>query len=224
MPSGTKLKNSPRAKPKPAPQGFLLGLTGGVATGKSTVAKLLAARGWAVLDADQINRTLIAPGGKAHVAVRSLLGPLKTSESELDLRAELRKRAFRDADFRKKLETLLHPMIHAASQEEFARIRAQGRNVVYEASLLCEAGRANEMDAVLLVTAEMHLRLNRLMARDRFSRDEAERVVAAQWTDEQRRASIHVPCWEIRNNGDGVESLETALDGLLALEFMPPRR
>ena len=227
MPSGTKPKKSPNPGLEQPPRGFLLGLTGGIATGKSTVAKLLAERGWAVVDADQINRTLIAPAGKAYAAVRSLLGPNDAPPSGQELRVALRERTFRDPEFRKQLERLLHPMILEASQEKFAKLRAQGQPVVYEASLLCEAGRANEMDAVMLVTAAMDLRLKRLMARDRVSLDEARRVVEAQWTDAQRRASIHVPCWELNNDSTentGLKDLAAKLDALLAREFMPLRR
>lgn len=156
------------------------GLTGGVASGKSTVARLFAEAGVPVLDADQLARSLTAPGGRAYDIVLKRFGTVD--------RAELRKRVFADPKARQDLEAILHPLIREESAKKLEELRQAGHSLVlYEAALLVEAGRHRDFDGLLVVEADPEVRIQRLMKRDGASRELAEKILAAQTSDELRR-------------------------------------
>jgi len=166
------------------------GLTGGVAAGKSLAARYFAEAGLPVFDADRIARELSAPGGAAHVAILQRFAT--------DDRARLREIVFSDGDARRDLEAILHPLIRA---ESFRRVRdfaaawnAPGRpKVIYEAALLVETGRDQDLKGLLVVDAPRELRLKRLIERDRCPRGLAEKMLAAQAGDRARLArATHV--------------------------------
>ncbi len=157
----------------------VVGLTGGVASGKSAVARILKSHGIPVVDADQVSHELLAAEGPVREAVIARFG---TAD-----RAELRARVFARPEERRALEALLHPAIRAESER---RIRAFSEPlVVYEAALLVETGRARELDALVVVEAPREARIERLMKRDGCARADAERIVQSQTTDEARRAA-----------------------------------
>ncbi len=157
----------------------VVGLTGGVASGKSAVARILKSHGIPVVDADQVSHELLAAEGPVREAVIARFG---TAD-----RAELRARVFARPEERRALEALLHPAIRAESER---RIRAFSEPlVVYEAALLVETGRARELDALVVVEAPKEARIERLMKRDGCARADAERIVQSQTTDEARRAA-----------------------------------
>ncbi len=157
----------------------VVGLTGGVASGKSAVARILKSHGIPVVDADQVSHELLAAEGPVREAVLARFG---TAD-----RAELRARVFARPEERRALEALLHPAIRAESER---RIRAFSEPlVVYEAALLVETGRARELDALVVVEAPREARIERLMKRDGCARADAERIVQSQTTDEARRAA-----------------------------------
>jgi dephospho-CoA kinase len=160
---------------------LLLGLTGGIGAGKSTVARLLAEAGAAVVDADRLARAVVAPGSGVLAAIaREFGGDLLDEGGRLD-RQRMAEVVFADPDKRRRLEAITHPAIARASRDRFAELAAEGHAlVVYEAALLVETGRHREMDRLLVVVADDEVRLGRLVARDGLSRAEAERRLAAQ--------------------------------------------
>jgi dephospho-CoA kinase len=171
----------------PYGRGFLvLGLTGGIASGKSTFAKILEALGAPVVDADRVARSLTEPGGAAHETVRARFG---TTD-----RARLRELVFADPGARKELEALLHPLIARESEallrEAATRSRRVPPVVIYEATLLVETGRYRDLDGLILVEAPRELRVERLLRRDSIARPLAEAIVSAQLSDEERRSRL----------------------------------
>ena len=163
-----------------------IGLTGGIASGKSTVADLFAARGATVLDTDVIAREVVEPGRPALGAlVVALGGDILDGAGRLD-RAELRRRLFRDATTRRDIEAILHPTI-LAELERQARL-ARGPYQVFVIPLLVENHLEKFVDRVLVVDCSEEEQVRRLTARDGESRESALQMLAAQASREQRLA------------------------------------
>jgi dephospho-CoA kinase len=175
----------------------MIGLTGGIGSGKSTVAAMLAARGAVVIDADQIARHVVEPGMPALAALAERFGAdIVGPDGRLD-RAELAARAFVSPEARKDLEAITHPAIGA----EFLRLVAEapeGAVVVHDVPLLVESTKGYDYAAVIVVEAPLDVRLDRLEARG-VPRDDAMRRIAQQATDEERRA---VATYLLDNSGD----------------------
>jgi dephospho-CoA kinase len=158
----------------------VFGLTGNIATGKSTVARLFLERGVPVVDADQVARDVVAPGtpGLAQVAARfpGVLAP----DGTLD-RKELAARVFDDAQERAALNAILHPLIGQEVRGRLERLAAQGQQVaVYEAALIVENGLQHGLDGLVVVNAPVSQQIERLRARDGMSEKEARARIAAQ--------------------------------------------
>jgi len=158
-----------------------VGLTGGIACGKSTVAALLRARGVPVLDADQASRQVMAPGSPAlaEIAARfgaDLIGP----DGALDRKA-LGARIVGDPAARRALEAITHPRIYAALEAGIAALAAQGHAVgVIEAALMVETGSYRRYDALLVVRASPDVQVRRLMSREGMAEAQARAWLAAQ--------------------------------------------
>lgn len=164
-----------------------IGLTGGVASGKSTVAELFAARGVTVLDTDRIAREVVEPGRPALAAlVQALGGDILARDGRLD-RALLRRRIFADAEARRTVEDILHPAI----LEELGRqsVAAPGPYQVLVIPLLVEGDRAGLFDRVLVVDCPEELQVERLMSRDGETREGALGMLAAQASRRERLAA-----------------------------------
>jgi len=166
---------------------FRIGLTGGIASGKSTVAELFAGRGVPVLDTDQIARDVVEPGEPALAAVvaafgTGILGP----DGRLD-RAALRARIFSDAGARRTLEAILHPAIRAELAHRSARSGGPYQMLVIP--LLVEGGRIDAVDRVLVVDCPVEVQLERLQARDGETAESAAKILAAQASREARLAA-----------------------------------
>ncbi len=177
----------------------LYGLTGGIASGKSTVSRMLRELGAHVLDADVIAREVVEPGtpGLAEVASRfpGVLGP----DGRLD-RARLGARVFADPAERAALNALLHPRIGAAFLEKTQALAAQGvERIIYDAPLLIENGLHASMDGVVLVWVPRELQKQRLMARDGLEAQAAEARLAAQLPLEEKRRHAN---WIVDNTGE----------------------
>jgi dephospho-CoA kinase len=159
----------------------LVGLTGGIAVGKTTVAAMFAARGAAVIDADRITHALQAPGSPCHAAILEAFGPgVATAAGVLD-RRRLGDRVFADASARRRLEAIMHPAIWARVRDEAGQAEAAGRALcLVDAAVLFEAGWAERFAAVVLVVAPVEVQLARLAARGLAEAD-ARRRLAAQW-------------------------------------------
>ena len=164
-----------------------IGLTGGIASGKTTVADLFAARGATVLDTDVIAREVVEPGRPALGALVNALGVgILDDAGRLD-RAALRRRLFEDATTRRDIEALLHPAI--LSELERQARQARGPYQVFVIPLLVENRLEKVVDRVLVVDCSEEEQVRRLMARDGEGRESALRMLAAQASREQRLAS-----------------------------------
>lgn len=172
---------------------LLVALTGGIGSGKSTVAELLAAHGASVLDADAVARSVVEPGRPALQALVKRFGDgILHPDGSLD-RAALAAVAFVDDESRHALEAITHPVIVAEMNQRIAEQPVDGI-VVLEIQLLAETWdqRIRDYDAVVAVEAPEELRLERAVDRG-MSREDAERRLAAQATDEdRRRIATHV--------------------------------
>ena len=190
----------------------VFGLTGGIGSGKSTVAQLMAARGVPVVDADALAREVVAPGGPAYGDVAATWPQVIAPDGTVD-RKRLGAIVFGDPAARARLEAITHPRIAAAADARLATLATQGhRLALYEATLLVESGRWREFDGLLVVTATTETQIARAMARDQLSREAAEARVRAQLpTEEKVRVATHV----IDNDGARAAT-EAQVEALLA--------
>jgi dephospho-CoA kinase len=182
-----------------------VGLTGGIACGKSTVGRLLAQRGVPVLDLDAVAREVVAPGEPALAAIAARW-PGVVRDGALD-RAALAAIVFTDSDARAALEAITHPAIRTRTEAWLDAQRARGAPfAVVEAALLVETGAWRRYDALLVVACSPDVQRARLQARDHCSAGEAQRRIAAQLplADKERLATVVV-----HNDGDA-EALSNA--------------
>lgn len=169
-----------------------VGLTGGVASGKSTVAAMLAELGAVVIDADAIAREVVAKGTPGLDAVVAEFGTeLLTADGELD-RPAMGRLVFGDEDARRRLESIVHPLVF----ERYAKLEAsapEGALVVHDIPLLAESGRGQDFDAVVVVDVPRELQVERMLRDRGWTLEDAESRIAAQATREQRLAiATHV--------------------------------
>jgi len=169
-------------------RGLRLGLTGGIGSGKSSVARRLAAHGALVVDTDALAHALTAPGGDAIPAIAAAFGDDMIGPDGAMDRARMRAVVFADPSRRLRLEAILHPMIAAATRAQASRAGA-GQSVVFDVPLLAESGtwRAR-VDRVLVVDCSTATQVERVVARSGWTPDAVERVIAHQATRAQRRA------------------------------------
>lgn len=187
-----------------------VGLTGGLASGKSTVARLLSARGAAVFDADRIVRDLYEPGAAGEAAARDLFGDAVTDGSGRVDRSRIAARVFADPQARHALESRIHPLVGAEIERRFREAEAAGAAVgVAEASQLLEAKTESRYDRVLLVIAPEEDRLRRWEEKGGDAED-ARRRMSAQLSPSEafdRAADVIV-------NDGSLEDLEEKVDAL----------
>jgi dephospho-CoA kinase len=175
---------------------FRVALTGGIASGKSTVADLFADLGVPVIDTDLIARQVVAPGQPALEAIVARFGPrVLDAEGGLD-RRRMRERIFSDPEARRGLEAILHPAIRAEMERQSAT--AGGAYQLLVIPLLAEGGRRDHVDRVLLVDVPEELQLERLVGRDRVTTEQARASLEAQATRAQR---LGIADDVIRNTG-----------------------
>ncbi|MEY6431444.1 dephospho-CoA kinase [Thioalkalicoccus limnaeus] len=163
-----------------------IALTGGIGSGKSTVADLFAAYGVPIIDADRLAHTLTAPGEPATTDIVAVFGPSVLNQDGALDRAALRHLVFRDQAARQRLEAILHPRIGAAIRSWLASVNAPYAILVIP--LLLETGQQDLADRILVVDAPKALRIERVKARSGMAEDEIERVMAAQVTRSTRLA------------------------------------
>ncbi len=163
-----------------------IGLTGGIASGKSTVAEMFRSLGAPIIDTDVIAREVVAPGRPALDDIRERFGSrVLTAEGELD-RAAMRLLVFSDEHMRKKLEEIVHPRIR---DETFRQASAAGGPYqILVVPLLAESPLRHFVDRVLVVDCDQNTQVERLLARDTDTREQAERILAAQARREDRLA------------------------------------
>lgn len=190
---------------------YKVGLTGGIGSGKSKVADMLAAWGASIVDTDVIAHDLTAPGGEAIEPIRRAFGPDVIAENGALDRAAMRELVFQSPEARRRLETILHPMIRSTAQ---ARAElATGHYVVFVVPLLVESGKwLHALDRVCVVDCDSDTQVARVQARSGLTREAIGRIMSAQATREERNAVAH----DVVFNGQGtsLEELELRVRAL----------
>jgi dephospho-CoA kinase len=158
----------------------LVGLTGGIASGKSTVARFFGELGVPIVDADVVAREVVMPGSEGLLEVVAAFGPEALDASGALDRKALGVRVFSDEASRRRLEAILHPRIAARSAEKMAEIAGDAPYVIYEAPLIVEHGLHHGMAALVVVAVDDETQLGRLMKRDDFNERDAKARIAAQ--------------------------------------------
>ena len=177
----------------------LVGLTGGIASGKSTVASFLRGLGVAVVDADQISREVVAKGSDGLAEIVQLFGQdFLTEQGELN-REKMAAHVFADSSAREKLNRIVHPRVATRSAEQIATMaQTNTPYVVYDVPLLVEAGLHKAMDAVVVVAAPQATQVQRVQQRDGLTETAATARINAQFPLEKK---IEVADYVIDNNG-----------------------
>jgi dephospho-CoA kinase len=190
---------------------FLVGLTGGIGSGKSTVADLFAAHGVTIIDTDAIAHALTAPGGAAIPAIRQAFGePVIAPDGALD-RAAMRDIVFADAEARRRLEGILHPMIGHCCELMIGE--ATGPYAMVVVPLLIESGRWRErIDRLLVVDCPVEVQIARTMQRSHLERAQVEAIIATQASRNARLAAAD----DVVDNGGEQAGLAPAIDALHA--------
>ena len=188
-----------------------IGLTGGIASGKSTVGRLLEERGWPVLDADRYARDALSPNSTCTCAVVARYGSVVGDASALN-RAELGQIVFNNPAERQWLEQLVHPVVHQRFDQELQRLEASPV-VVLMIPLLFEAGLETLCNEIWLVDCEPHQQLDRLMIRNGLSEADAQTRLDAQWPLQRKRTLADV----VINNRGSTDALIDQLN-----RYAPP--
>ena len=183
-----------------------VGLTGGIGSGKSTVADLLARRGAFVIDADAISRSVTAAGGSAIAPISEAFGPdFITPQGALD-RDRMRQASYADAQARKRLEGIVHPLVGAESaRQEAAAMAAGARCIVFDIPLLVESRRWRQrVDQVLVIDCVPDVQITRVMRRSALDAATVQKIIASQATRAERLAAADIV---VANSGDSLAPL-----------------
>jgi len=187
-----------------------VGLTGGIASGKSAVAAELAARGAIIIDADVLAREVVEPGTPALAAIIDRFGPQVLSDGQLD-RTRLAQIVFADPLARRDLERIVHPAVRARAAD-LERAAGRAAVVVHVIPLLVETGQQEDFDLVVTVDVDHETQIKRLIARNGYTRAEAESRIAAQASREDRRIAADV----VLDNIGSLAQLREQIDALWA--------
>lgn len=185
-----------------------IGLTGGIGSGKSTVASRLHELGARVIDADQVAREIVEPGQPALADLAEAFGGILAEDGSLN-RAELARQAFATPEATEKLNTITHPRIRERTQELFLKAEEQGVEfLVYDMPLLIENGEYKQMDHVVVVDAPDDVRVDRLVNQRGLDEGDARRRIAAQIDRETRLKAADT----VLDNGGERENLIAQVD------------
>ncbi len=167
---------------KPSRPILRVGLTGGIASGKTTVAHILAELGAFVVDADQLAHATMQPGGKAYDPVVQRFGDEILDDDGRIVRARLARQVFEDEEARRDLNSIVHPQVRAAAERRIAEYARQGRAMiaVFDAALLVESGQYQDFHRLVVVRCRRETQIRRLLARDGLSTTDAEARIDSQ--------------------------------------------
>lgn len=187
-----------------------IGLTGGIACGKSTVAEMLVSRGAVLIDADSIAREVVSPGSPLLAEIAAIFGQAVLLDGGTLNRKKLGEIVFADRDARIQLESIMHPSIRACMWERMAMHEAEEpeRLVVVDVPLLYESGLEHMFDEIMVVYVPCDVQRARLILRDGISPEEAERRLQAQMSIEDKKAKADI----LIDNSGTREETERQLD------------
>ncbi|MFM2121074.1 MAG: hypothetical protein RL722_2542 [Pseudomonadota bacterium] len=203
--------STPTLPAGPSATGLDIGLTGGIGSGKSTVARLWADLGAVIIDTDAIAHRLTAPGGAGIAPIAAQFGAaMIDTQGALD-RARMRELVFREPGARAELEAILHPLIRQHTEAAAAATAPEAVRV-FDVPLLVESSRWRErVHKVLVVDCEEATQIARVMARNAWTEDAVRRVIAQQASRERRRAVADAV---ILNDGKTIEALRAEVQAL----------
>ena len=190
-----------------------VGLTGGIGSGKSTVAQLLARRGAAIIDADAIARSLTSVGGTAIAAVRAAFGPkLIDARGAMD-RTRMRELAYTDSDVRQRLESIVHPLVAEQTRQQAQAAQQTGhRCLVFDIPLLVESGHwRSKVDCVLVIDCTESVQVERVVQRNGLSRAQVQAIIASQATRVTRLSAADAVLFNV---GQSLDQLARQVDQL----------
>jgi dephospho-CoA kinase len=191
-----------------------IGLTGGIGSGKTTVARMLQLLGAIVIDADAIARTVTAPNGSAMPAISQTFGvEFITPDGGLD-RERMRTHVFSQPKAKQSLEAIIHPLVAQETQQQAQAAIATGcRNLVFDVPLLVEAGERwrSQVDRILVVDCLEETQIQRVITRNGLTREAVQRILSAQTSRLQKLAAAD---WVIFNDGISLETLENHVKSL----------
>jgi dephospho-CoA kinase len=193
-----------------------IGLTGGIGSGKSTVAGFLARRGAAIIDADAISRSLTAPGGRAMAAIVRTFGEAMLGPDGAMNRQAMRERIFQDPHAKRQLEHIIHPLVSQVVAEQAQSALHQGQQcLIFDVPLLVESGARwrRQLDRVLVIDCDEDTQCQRVMLRNGLNAVEVQRIIQQQATRAQRLACADLV---IFNQGLSLSQLETQVTQVAA--------
>jgi dephospho-CoA kinase len=195
----------------------LIGLTGGIASGKSVVAAILRRLGAAVINADDLAREVVQPGKEAWKEIVDTFGPSVLHKDQTLDRKRIRQIIFDNAGARKRLEAIIHPKVRSLADERIRTLQAAGNEIiVYEVPLLFEVQLHLWLRPVILVSCDAAIQKQRLQERDRLTGEEAQQHLDAQMSLEEKRPLAD---YVVENNGSLAEleqQVKTVLDKIKA--------
>ena len=189
-----------------------IALTGGIATGKSYVANRLRDAGVPIVDADMLARDVVAPGSPALAAIRKRFGPDAVRRDGTMDRIRVGQIVFKDKRARLDLEAIIHPAVIKAIQDFFNALPKRTPFAVADIPLVFETGREKEFDAIIVVYSPREVQLQRLMERNKLSKEDAEKRLAAQLPIDQK---VKKATYVIKNDGT-FEDTNRQVDELIA--------
>jgi dephospho-CoA kinase len=188
----------------------VIGLTGGIGTGKSTVARMFESLGAAVIDADVLAKDALAPGSTGLLEVEARF-PGVVVNGTLD-RAKLAERIFGNPNEREALNAIVHPRVRQGFWDQSQALAAQGHSVIlYDVPLLFETGLHSLVNGIIVVTAPLPVQLARLMARNGFTSEQAKARIDAQWPLAEK---VKQATWVVDNGGWNRRRLRSLSSGI----------
>lgn len=187
----------------------IVGLTGGIGSGKTTVAGMLVERGARLIDADLLARVVVEPGRPAYNDIVEEFGEAALNPDKTINRERLGEIVFADREKRERLNKITHPRIGEELLKQIRKFQEEGAKVtIFDAALLLETPATSWIKPVIVVAAGDEVKIERILARDGLARGEVENRIKSQWSDEQR---IEKADFVINNSGD-LASLEGQVD------------
>lgn len=201
-----------------------LGLTGGIGSGKSTVARMLCQQGAALIDADAISRELTAPQGLAMASIAEFFGVDFVGADGALNRDKMRALAYADPTARKRLEAIIHPLVKQESEHRVAQAQSQGcACIVFDIPLLVESGSWRQrLDHVLVIDCPSELQISRVMARSGLNPSEVQAIIASQASRERRLAAADTVIFNIHSTLDELAAELCQIFHRFGLSCMPP--